>query len=532
MSITNISNAHCPRCGVLVTETANRLVTDSCGHRKCRRCLLTDDECMECLQQMQCDIKNKTIQIIDSNTVAECKVAPEVNIGVVAKNFTKKGRKVASMPTHICRVANDSDAGMHYYCTRCCRKFTSRSQQYYHLTCGSDASKKYKCQHCDKAFATSSHFNYHMETHAERTYCCKQCNKSFTNRMVLRKHERLHYMTPMQCSECGKEFRSKDSLSAHIRKMHDDKDLPYKCEQCQKSYALKSTLKQHMQKHFDKKYWCKYCDKQFQRNYTLKIHLKKHTKTDCFICGICLNKFSDSAVLLRHVKLHQDTIKYRCIECDVTIMRKDNMLRHIRTLHPDRNFENCVEITKPILSDAHKEIEVEDPLVDKPPVTEPKTVENSAVIKCIGNVAPMKVPTCQVSIIPTSELDTNSAQTDVNTNTISNISTFTPLRNVPLNIHSTASGGPKVVQKRVKKKYDPIKMYRKILNSDCKDESVNESESEKEEMYNIQPQCATNSVSGVDMTPVLEKRVTLSTSNFSEMHWRKNFKYTYEYQDF
>ncbi|XP_017472266.1 PREDICTED: zinc finger protein 26 [Rhagoletis zephyria] len=527
MSFANSSTNYCPRCGILVTENANRLVTDSCGHRKCRQCLLADDECMECQLQQRNDLNNITSHSIDADIVTEAEAAPVEKNDIVVKTSKKKGRKTVALPAHIRQEENDSNSGVHYHCTKCDRKFTSRSQQYYHLTCGSNASKKYKCLQCDKAFATSSHFNYHMETHAEHTYFCKECNKSFTNRMVLRKHEKLHYTAPLKCSECNKEFRSKESLTAHIRKLHDDKDLPYKCKECQKSYALKATLKQHIQKHFDKRFKCQYCDKRFQRNYTLKLHLKKHTKTDCFICGICMHKFSDSAVLLRHVKLHQDTIKYHCTDCDVTIMRKDNMLRHIRTIHPEKSFENCVKITLPThnSSNSHEKIEAGDLSTNMTAVVEPQTVENSAVIKCIGNVAPMKVPTCQISLDNIQELNIDPTEVDVNTKAITNDSTLTTLQNVTLNAGTDTNGSSKKM--KVKKKYDPIKMYRKILASDCEDES----ESEREETY-VKQKTADNLVASVDMAPSLERRVALSTSNFSEMHWRKNFKYTYEYQDF
>ncbi|XP_067625812.1 oocyte zinc finger protein XlCOF6 [Eurosta solidaginis] len=515
MSIPN-NDRICPRCGTLSTENANRLVTDSCGHRKCRRCLLADDECIECLQ-------NSKHPNASLKATKESDALPAANTDEI-KNAKKKGRKAVSMPSHILQIQSDRESSKHYYCTRCDKKFTSRSQQYYHLACGNDAEKKYKCQQCDKAFSTSSHLNYHLESHNENAYNCKHCNKSFTNRMVLRKHEKHHRSAPFKCVSCHNEFRSKCSLFAHISKWHDDKELPFKCTECEKSYALKSTLKQHMQKHFDKKYACQYCDKRFQRNYTLKLHLMKHTRTDSFICSICLRKFSDAAVLLRHVKLHQDTIKYYCKECSVSIVRKDNMLRHIRTIHPGQTFENCVEISQPNNSSVQNEFETETALADLIQTIEPKTVDNSAVIKCIGNVEPIKIPTCTTFNTPLLDANIKSTQSVCDTygltSTISDIQPSLPVNG------SDSLKSAVVGHKKIKKKYDPIKMYRKILATDYEDESIYESENEKEEINSVMAQD-----SNIVMTPAMEKRVALTTSNFSEMHWRKNFKYTYEYQD-
>ncbi|CAD6993217.1 unnamed protein product [Ceratitis capitata] len=452
----------CPLCGVLLIGKANRLVTDSCGHRKCRSCLLAHDECTECLNQEQ--------NISDSKK--NINIVFEESQNLLSDNYMVTKKKV-ERPSQCHRTYNE---------------WIMIQTTYYHLNCGKVDSKKYKCQQCEKAFSTKSHYNYHLETHAERTYYCKHCKKAFTNRIVLQKHERSHSSKSFQCTECDRQFRNKESLSGHFRKLHDGGDLPYKCEVCHKTYALKSTLKQHMHKHFDKRYACRYCDKRFQRNYTLTLHLKKHSKTDCFICGICFRKFSDSSVLLRHVKLHEDGVKYRCRECDATIMRKDNMKRHIRTIHPGRSYESCVDVISPISTTLPNAISADNICGEVETLIEPKLVENSAVIKCIGNVQPMTIPKCK------------------NASTILN-------------------------KRKTQKHYDPIKLYRKILTSDYDDESANESESEKEEVYNKNAQNDVKAVSSVGVSSTSEKRVTCSTSNFSEMHWRKNFKYTYEYQE-
>ncbi|XP_050317105.1 zinc finger protein 888 [Bactrocera neohumeralis] len=527
MSVIKV-NISCPLCGTEIRDNVNRLVTDSCGHSKCRRCLLADDECSECLKPKQYNTENNTEQDADSVIVASGATV-ETDLNAASKTTKKKGRKVASMPTHIQRLHSDLDSGVRYYCIPCGRKFGSRSQQYYHLTCGSDASKRYMCQQCDKTFSTKSHFKYHLETHEERIYHCAECNKSFSNRIVLQKHERLHRAPSIQCTECSKLFRNRESLSGHTRQLHGGNELPYTCEVCQKSYSLKSTLKLHMQKHFDKKYACEYCDKRFQRNYTLKLHLKKHTKTDCYICGICLRKFSDNAVLLRHVKLHQDVVKFRCRECNATIIRKDNMLRHIRTIHSNRTFDDCAEVIYPISTKALKAIEYENHMEASSPIGEPKTVENSAVIKSIGNVQPMKVPNYHVATTLTTNIQSPPTQSTIATNTSNNDSTVILFPKVPINANIVSGGSSTVVQKKVKK-YDPIKMYRKILTSD-RDESASESDSEKEEVYGIKPHYSDNTVSCVSLaTP--EKQMTINTSNFSETHWRKNFRYTYQYQDF
>uniref|UniRef100_A0A0K8VKN5 C2H2-type domain-containing protein n=1 Tax=Bactrocera latifrons TaxID=174628 RepID=A0A0K8VKN5_BACLA len=227
--------------------------------------------------------------------------------------------------------------------------------------------------------------------------------------------------------------------------------------------------------------------------------------------------------------LFSDVVKFRCLECNATIIRKDNMLRHIRTIHSNRTFDDCAELIYPISTKTLKAIEYENHIEDSSPIGEPKTVENSAVIKSIGNVQPMKVPNYHIATTLTTNIKSPPTQSTIAPNTSNNDSTVILFPKVPINANIVSGGSSTVVQKKVKK-YDPIKMYRKILTSD-RDESASESDSEKEEVYGIKPHYSDNSISCVSLaTP--EKQITVNTSNFSETHWRKNFRYTYQYQDF
>lgn len=149
MSVTKVKIS-CPLCGTEISGNINRLVIDSCGHSKCRLCLLADDECTKCSKPQQYTIENNRGQGAGIKAIVTNEATLESDFNTATKNSNKKGRKVASMPSHIQRLHSDLDSSVSYYCTHCGRKFASRSQQYYHLTCGSDVSKKYKCQQCDK----------------------------------------------------------------------------------------------------------------------------------------------------------------------------------------------------------------------------------------------------------------------------------------------------------------------------------------------------------------------------------------------
>ena len=47
--MTSVMSRTCPGCGQVSSSATDRLVVDSCGHVKCRKCLLVEDsQCGQC----------------------------------------------------------------------------------------------------------------------------------------------------------------------------------------------------------------------------------------------------------------------------------------------------------------------------------------------------------------------------------------------------------------------------------------------------------------------------------------------------
>lgn len=262
----------CPRCSCEATGE-NRLVTESCGHLKCRLCLVADvSDCLEC-------------------KVAKQKSAPEVKC--VAQR-TSLGQRIIV-----------TDHG--YHCTVCKKDFKSRTHQYYHLSCGDDL-KKFSCKECDRVstnypilstfhnelstfqrFATRSHLKYHMNNHDQSSkHSCHICGRKFQQLVVLQRHLRTHSQERHECQHCLKVFRSENSLKSHLV-IHSGLGLPFKCDVCLKSFQNKANLKQHSRKHDQKstRHKCKHCQKSFLRQTTLRLHMKRHLTRERQSCPLC-----------------------------------------------------------------------------------------------------------------------------------------------------------------------------------------------------------------------------------------------------
>lgn len=69
-------------------------------------------------------------------------------------------------------------------------------------------------------------------------------------------------------------------------------------------------------------------------------HSTLDTKYECHLCS---KSFDRQRSHDRHMKIKHGSTEFRCPLCDVQSGRKDNILRHIRNLHSDENFDEIIQ---------------------------------------------------------------------------------------------------------------------------------------------------------------------------------------------
>ena len=141
-------------------------------------------------------------------------------------------------------------------------------------------------------------------------------------------------------------------------------------------------------------------------------------------------------------------------------------MRHVRSIHPEDSFAQCVLV---ISENSNLEpLPVKEVVADLPPKQcQPQTIQNSSVIKCIGNVQPVIIP--ESSTVCCSDLPNSSD-----------------------------------------KKYNPIEMYKKILIG-----IEEETGEETLVLPNIPKICSDEQQ---------EKQCSNTPQNSNLTHWRKNIK--------
>lgn len=160
-----MSEMHCPQCEKVLVNSTCRLVQDTCGHRKCRLCLLQDeDSCRQCKEKQtpQCDSNVKTNGVIKFENSYT---------GVITSNIKNQKQPVQelnhvnlSVPVIDC-VTRESSEALNNDKVHKSDNVKKRNYQTIlipnHVTVSKDPVC-YKCNVCNKVFKTKSHVKYHF----------------------------------------------------------------------------------------------------------------------------------------------------------------------------------------------------------------------------------------------------------------------------------------------------------------------------------------------------------------------------------
>ncbi|XP_019871607.2 zinc finger protein ZFP2 isoform X2 [Aethina tumida] len=353
----------CQQCKKSAEGASNRLVQDSCGHKKCRVCLLQDEDfCKQCSDEagkkentvikyenkyaavITCNGINKDINsdTADSNCT---KSESEKPISQPVINKPKKPNKsqneskpvgkqkraynAINIPTHI-TVTGEPNV---YHCTICNKSFSTKAHVKYHSYCA--GIRSHSCKICKKEFILKTQLDIHMYIHEKnKPHVCIQCGKSFGEKSKLKRHMILHSnLKTLTCSECGKSFKTKESLKVHSIIHRPDK--PYSCKMCEAKFNNSSNLKKHLASHSDEKsHMCDQCGRTYKLKWALSVHQRSHSRVRQYECTVCNKTFVNHKDLQRHSANHLETKPFDCTYCACKFRRKDNLKRHVRNAHP------------------------------------------------------------------------------------------------------------------------------------------------------------------------------------------------------
>ncbi|XP_033215054.1 zinc finger protein 37 homolog isoform X2 [Belonocnema kinseyi] len=379
----------CPNCGKLTNTVYARLVKDSCGHTKCRLCLLYEATgCKSCDNEkkfqkignfdyptressVKKDLDASKSENSDINSEAESvklvvgKVTnqyeffscgnfsyPEESSLVESEKIGKE--KEDKRPLQIVEGVNENsqnkisveaensesdtnedEIDSEKEKTRSPKKKLDRS----HISVLPGSPEKYKCNACGKIFRNKKGMCYHDScVTGIRPYQCEYCDRSFVKRSHFEYHERTHSgYKPFKCHLCDKAFPQKNKLNRHMFSHNQLK--PFSCNKCEKSYSKKDDLKSHSSVHSGlTPFPCKTCGKAFRILANLTRHMHTHSSERPYVCEECSKSFKDKSLLIRHKRTHGKERPFSCAHCTRLFLSKSELRRHLTTHSKEKPF--------------------------------------------------------------------------------------------------------------------------------------------------------------------------------------------------
>ncbi|KAL6254919.1 hypothetical protein P5V15_014261 [Pogonomyrmex californicus] len=392
------TNEQCPNCGQLVNTTFSRIVKDSCGHTKCRMCLLYEEHGCKICQTTHCTrkniqdyltepcITNENLNDIhnpvnDSSANEEIILPLELVINKDSKskencsdsNLIKHGssklyeKSAFDNDEEICEsITNDAvtNNDSSKLCIPKIEPYNVILNIQTHLRNENDCDSKNlqnphdsqtKVKISEKPVENSKNVKCHNRTHITiipgipEKYKCNVCSKIFRNKKGKCYHDAcVTGIKPYQCTLCDKSFVKRSHFEYHERIHRGYK--PYKCNLCEKAFPQQNKLNRHMLSHSkEKQFTCPECNKQYSKQDDLKNHLNIHNVTSIYNCKSCDKSFYILAHLKRHMQTHTNERPHKCDQCNKNFKDRSLLIRHKRIHGKERPF-SCAHCNKVFLS--------------------------------------------------------------------------------------------------------------------------------------------------------------------------------------
>ncbi|XP_046735666.1 zinc finger and BTB domain-containing protein 49-like [Diprion similis] len=391
----------CPNCGEYTNASSSRLIEDACGHRKCRICLVDEEDgCKTCqntphIQKIGnfdypvhflsleseppdssesnlCTVKEETalqpLELVMNKTLDHDRVLFDEQDSCESES---SGRRLEWVDDQ--KMSTESITGI----LNSNHNSAALAQRYVSSKTGFDAGDQTtepqapvilqtrEQKMVPLELVTTVRFSPKAENNHQNTLsqmrdsnekndkiidCPNQENSEKVKGRKNSKLKRTHISVipgpqeSYRCNICGKTFKSATAQRYHDSCLTGIK--PYKCTICDRSFVKQSHFQYHERTHTGyKPFKCSTCGKAFPQRNKLNRHLHCHQDEKRYKCSICEKGYNSQNDLKSHMNIHTGVMPYTCQICKKSFREATNLTRHMHT-HSNERPHMCEQCGK------------------------------------------------------------------------------------------------------------------------------------------------------------------------------------------
>ncbi|KAF4521391.1 hypothetical protein B566_EDAN018149 [Ephemera danica] len=147
------------------------------------------------------------------------------------------------------------------------------------------------------------------------------------------------------CHLCGKSYGLKGNLTMHITTAHATRDLRVSCAICNKIYSNKRSLNDHMRFTHSGKVQCPLCFKVLASRMGFGVGIASAEGSDGrYYCHMCSRSYKYKDDLTKHINTLHSAVDLRvaCAICDKICKNRKSLLNHLRFNHSgNQQCQHC-----------------------------------------------------------------------------------------------------------------------------------------------------------------------------------------------
>lgn len=381
----------CPQCSLPFNTTTHRLIRESCGHEKCRQCLLSEDNgCEQCLTvTTESEIKGNFLQDLDE----EEEVEEEEQVVVEEEHHSQDGSTywTDEVEPHqvITAEEEEEEPEEEFYMLEIDQQQQAEDEEldnqlvieehkgsspreiiYLDVkntrpkrinagALGAAAkqlrAKKIKSSSAADSDPKSEFHENNLPAHMfkseddDKVFHCGICDKSIGRKTVpYHVYCDPDIPKPFACTVCARRFRTVDHLRYHAG-THEQRSR-FECAECPKKFLNKTTLNAHVRQthsNIPAPFNCDVCSKPFHSQAKFRQHMDIHEENKPYQCALCPNRFRLKENLVKHQQVtHSDVRPFSCDICGTAFKRKSALNLHMQRVHPRDGVPNVYPCTQ------------------------------------------------------------------------------------------------------------------------------------------------------------------------------------------